>query len=505
MNCYQKVTATLFLRYSAMLIVPVLLFCFPLVLRSYHGPYFLGYNSDPAYAYLLNSLNIINGVSPGHTDHPGTTVQLLGAVALLARWIVYLATGGHLSVNEFVLRHPEEALRAINLLLNASIFVAIIYASLGIYRGKRTIGSVLIFQLSLLVPLTIKGSLLGVDAEPLLIFSVLVLSGLLARYQSSSTDPQDWFKMPFLMGVIMGFGLATKITFLPILIFGALFATARERFLVACGCVTSFLLFTLPIVTKYGKMFNWFKLVAIHKGTYGEGDVGVPAINVLIGNWLNMIREEPFLFIFLACYLAFLLASKYFANQFQIHKTLKILIIGCIVIVTQYLITIKHPGVYYMLPAIAMTPFLNVILIDSMKQHLKLNHQKIGTALLCVLVFIGILHGFKSTKAEALESRKYYTDETSLMKKINSFNDCSVTYYYRGSSIEYALAFGNDYASSNYNEELSRIYPDVIFYNIWHTFFYNYKGHLDPTMLNSFLNKKSTSVPTFAECYVATI
>jgi hypothetical protein len=87
MNSAQPSKAIPLQHYLAILVVPILLFCFPLILRSYHGPYYLGYNSDPAYAYLLNSLNILNGVPPGHTDHPGTTVQLLGAVGILIRWL----------------------------------------------------------------------------------------------------------------------------------------------------------------------------------------------------------------------------------------------------------------------------------------------------------------------------------------------------------------------------------------------------------------------------------
>ena len=37
-------------------------------------------NTDPAYEYLINGVNLNYGVPPGHADHPGSTVQ----------WLVFL-------------------------------------------------------------------------------------------------------------------------------------------------------------------------------------------------------------------------------------------------------------------------------------------------------------------------------------------------------------------------------------------------------------------------------
>ena len=48
-------------------------------------PYFLDY--DPEYAYLLNSLNLLEMSVPGHFDHPGTPLQEFGALVLLVQWL----------------------------------------------------------------------------------------------------------------------------------------------------------------------------------------------------------------------------------------------------------------------------------------------------------------------------------------------------------------------------------------------------------------------------------
>lgn len=487
MNDRLYYTINTFLHYSAMLIIPLLLFCLPLVLKSYYGPYFLGYNSDPDYAYLINSLNIINGIPPGHTDHPGTTVHLLGAVGLIVKWLNHIATGGKLGVNEFVLKHPEESLQAINILINILIFIALIFTSFSLYQAMKSIVSVIVFQLSLLVPLQIKLSLFRVDPEPVLVFSVIVLSGLLVQYQKRIPETIYWVKRPIFVGIILGFGLATKVTFLPLLLFIVLFPTTKEQLLAVCGCVTSFLLFTLPIISQFPRMLNWFKSLTLHKGIYGEGDVGVPAITYLWENLLNLIQQEPFLFIFMACYLISIVLIKSLGKQAVTDN--KLLKLGTCVIIIQYLMAAKHPGIHYMLPAITLISLLNVNLIASLDQYLSISNIRIGKMLFYALIFVGVLSGISSTKSWAIESRRNFQDYIKISNVIATMKGCSVINHYRGSSIEYALAFGNDFANSSYGKELSIIYPDVLFYNIWSGTYYNYARTLDAGMVSDIYMK----------------
>jgi len=481
-NNKSNSTLKTFLHYAAMLMVPLLLFCLPLVLKSYLGPYFLGYNMDPEYAYLLNSLNIINRIPPGHIDHPGTTVDLLGAVGLIMKWL-------SLDVNELVLRHPEESLQAINILINILIFIAIIFTSLSLYKPMKDIGSVIVFQLSLLVPLEIKLSLIRVDPEPLLVFSVIVLSGLLVQYQKQVPETIYWFKMPILVGMIMGFGLATKVTFLPLLLFIVLFPTVKERLLAVCGCVASFLLFTLPIVSQYPRMLSWFKSLMLHKGKDGAGDVGVPPITDLGGNLLDLIQQEPFLFIFMVGYLIYIVLGKSLGKQIVTDN--KLLALGTGVIIIQYLMTAKYTQAYYMLPAITLIALLNVNLVASLKQYLSISNSRIGVMLPYALIIVGIIYGISSTKSWAIESRRNLQDEIKLSNVTTAMKGCTVINSYKGSSMESALAFGNEFANRRYRKELSIIYPNVHFFDIWTGTYYNYTRTLDASMVSDlFMNNR---------------
>ena len=77
------------------------------------GPYYLGSKVDPDYAYLCNSLNIAVGQAPNHVDHPGTTLQFLGAVVIT----VAHPFAGKAEKIDAVLRRPEAHLHWINRVL----------------------------------------------------------------------------------------------------------------------------------------------------------------------------------------------------------------------------------------------------------------------------------------------------------------------------------------------------------------------------------------------------
>ena len=94
------------------------------------GPYYLGENSDPEYVYLFNALNIAQFEAPRHTDHPGTTMQLLGATVI--RGSYYFAGGDNLV--EDVLSRPEHYLRLMNIVLILLYSVTLLAVGLKGYR-----------------------------------------------------------------------------------------------------------------------------------------------------------------------------------------------------------------------------------------------------------------------------------------------------------------------------------------------------------------------------------
>lgn len=477
------------LHLAALVAMPLLLFCASLVLKSFYGPYFLGRHLDPEYAYLLNSLNIIHFIVPGHTDHPGTTLQLLGAVGLLLKWFGHLAAGGQLGIDEFVLRNPEESLAAINLIVNALVFAAFVFASFSIYRSMRGLLPVLVFQLSLLVPLQVKVSLVRVNPEPLLVFTVLLLAGLVVRYRNPATAWPSRSRLPLLIGMTMGFGLASKVTFLPVLLLILLFSPGRERMTALSACVMSFLLFTLPITTKFPQMLAWFGSIAAHNGRYGSGAVGMPPVANMMENLLVLVRQEPSFFIFLVFYLAYLLVRKYSAGESATGRSEKLLLLGSSVMVAQILMTVKHPAVHYMLPSIAMTALLNAQLYALLKENPLFPIAHLGRGLLCIVAIAGT-YCLYSVKSWVVEAEKYRANEAEFSRKIAAIGGYATASYYRASTLPYALSFGNDFSGTRYGKELSGIHPGMVFYNMWSRQFCNYQGVMDTAAVAEMLKRE---------------
>lgn len=474
----------------ALAAVPISLFFLSMVLKYYYGPYFLGFNSDPEYAYLLNSLNIIHFTVPGHTDHPGTTLQLLGGGVLLLKWFAYLVVGGALPLNEFVLRNPEKSLYAINLALNVLVFAAFLFASFSLRRSMPGMLPVLVFQLSLLVPLQVKRSLIRVSPEPLLVFSLLVVTALVMRYCHCEAEERQRSKLPLIVGIGMGFGMATKMTFLPVLLLLLLFSSRKEQLTALGASVMSFLLFTLPITTKFTQMLAWFASIATHTGRYGSGEIGLQPPGVLLDNLVSLMQQEPSFFVLLGLYLAYLMLRHLLGEKTPGYGK-KLLLVGSIAMVLQVLLTVKHPGVHYMLPSITLTAFLNAELCTLVKRDVGAVSSSFFLSI-GVVAFMAIWYTLHSTKSWAGAKEDYFRNDAVFTARVNAIKDTTVIQYYKASSVEYALAFGDSFAGRMYGKELAKIYPGKIFYDMWSRQFHTYESAMSPADIGKLLNTKGT-------------
>src|ERR1700757_4500928 len=91
------------------LIIPVLFFITVAQWTKAKGPQWLPYTFENPYAYLFNSLLLIDGQAPEHTDHPGTTTQVFGAMVMRA-----FSTKSQEQLIAAVIQDPEKYLRKIH-------------------------------------------------------------------------------------------------------------------------------------------------------------------------------------------------------------------------------------------------------------------------------------------------------------------------------------------------------------------------------------------------------
>ena len=126
---------------AALLPLPLLVIFTTFHLNEAKGPYWLGTNLDPTYAYLMNSLNIANLHRPRHTDHPGTSVQIAGG--LIIRTLNLRSDETATAKN--VITSPERYVQVINdvlILFYALCLFTAGYAVLAAWRDRTVFGFV---------------------------------------------------------------------------------------------------------------------------------------------------------------------------------------------------------------------------------------------------------------------------------------------------------------------------------------------------------------------------
>ncbi|MGH7969833.1 MAG: hypothetical protein ACREIC_14005, partial [Limisphaerales bacterium] len=279
------------------------LFALSVILTRHHGPFYLRNNFDPEYNYLLNSLSLLTWHAPAHTDHPGTTLQILGAGVIWLQWLGGFLSGHRQALSDSVLSHPEEYLRGINLVLNILISGALYWSASSVYKWTHSLTAAMALQATVLVYLQTFIALTRVSPEPLLVAAGLALMVPMAPMVLHPEGMEaSGSRLAIAAGAIFGFGLIAKVTFAPwgavVLLFPK--RIHKRRFMAAA--LTAVVVLLLPIAARLPAMASWFTSLLIHTGQYGKGHIGIPGARALAANFLSLWPDQLPLFAFLALY-----------------------------------------------------------------------------------------------------------------------------------------------------------------------------------------------------------
>jgi hypothetical protein len=448
----------------ALVVVPIVLLILAGLLVDARGRYSLGRNLDPEYCYLLNSLSILTFHAPGHIDHPGTSVQLLGAVVIFFKWFPAAMLGNWIPMQEAVLRDPESFLHAINLVLNLLIAASVFCAGRRMYRVSGSLLAAIVLQASIFLFRESVLTLARVSPEPLLIavaysMACVVVSGLVTEKGPSAIS----------LGALFGFGVVTKVTFLPWVSLVALLRRWRERAWFVVAAVAACVLFTLPIFSKLPAVFHWLISLMTHTGYYGQGPSGFMAPAMVTDSANRLFTAEPFMFYWLAYYIAavaaIMLASRKSRSRLT-SATIRLLWVGCVCMAIQIAMAVKSlVAARYVLPALLIMPLLNCFLAWLLASGEALNRAtRFGIALVgSGLLLASIGSTASRVKQWAVDSREYQAGINKLSAYRLGLGDCMVIGYYTSSVGEYALTFGGEYTEGVHGKVLESIYPDRMF------------------------------------------
>lgn len=465
----------------ALLVLPAI---FLVTGLNFHRTWFSG---DPEYAYLLNGINIANLKSVGHTDNPGTPVQMYSAVVL--RVAHFLNFSEKAELQKAVLSNPDyyvELERRISVIINA---LMMLFMGIVVYRLLKNLWLSFILQVTpFLSSNLIEHAWTKVSPEPVLIFTVMALIILLVAYYCSKNKQSRWY--PWAFGAVVGFGLATKATFIPLIIIPFILLEGwKRKWIYLAAIVPAFILFTTPAIPQYPHMAKWFLGLSTHTGTYGQGGTGIidplqyiSALGSIVENNLAMVLVIVAAAIFL--FLMFLKGD--FRSQIKNNYEIRIILALLAAQVLGILMVAKHYHAnHYLIPDNSLIGAVFVFSLlyfrkedAGLKADVADKFPVIVFSLLVLGSFLNVPYLQEADHGYVITNEEY----TKVMAQVEHDYPGYVKAYYYPTSINLysALRWGSVYSRQYNLPVLQQIYPEGIFYD---------------TRINAFLIWETTIAP----------
>lgn len=466
-----------------LLILPVILFLTCSLLQKYQGPYFTNSQYDPSYVYLISSLNLshFSGYGVEHIDHPGTPVQVIGAIVIK---LSHFVTGEKISLAEDVLLNPEKYLSEIDftfLLINClGLFILGIVA----YKIYSDLILSLLLQFTPFTSISILSMLTLVRPENFMFFVVCILISVLILFLNiQNKGNSNFLKYVILTGIICGLGIATKITFIPLILIPLIiFPGIKYKLLFLSIIIFSFLIFVIPALSydNVNYFVNWVYSLFINNKKYGRGEPTVVDTYTFFRSIKKILIKE---WIFDAAYIsvaaatAIILLRKFKTVFVKIKNivpdgisdnTFKLITGIFFAMSSQILIVAKHYGENYMFPVLVISVFSIFISIKAFQifPGKFFTKGKLNFIYLLVMLLISV---FTTTSLNSYSKQlKIQTEESDKMINFveNNFSNFVIVSSHHVPSREFALMAGISYSvskESDYKLILKPANPKRIF------------------------------------------
>lgn len=415
---------------------------------------------DPTYAYLFNGLNLASGHwEVGHTDHPGTPLQLITMLVIKATNLFRKE-----SIIDDVLRHPELYIKLTVLFLILLNTYAIYYLGKTVFSITQNIKHALFLQLTTLSSVLCTGYLPNLMTEPLIIFFATLLISFLFRFVFSNETNKNY---PLILGALCGVSIATKfssITF--ILIPLILLPNFKGKTKFIFYTLISFLLFTIPIWYQYNNFTSFIKNILTHTENYGAGEEGFIDTDRFLPNLLSLLNNN---YIFTSIFLLLLVILIKNIYRKNILEPIARLNTGLFLLFSAQLIMVsKHFSFHYMIPAhvfciLALYAAYNVFKNELQKLFfLNFKNAVIGMAVIALLCYQTISYQFFPNLNNPKKiTLSYLTPQQLSYPRIILTGTTSIFK-------EPAMWFGKSYSGTLqnfYNEQLKKQIPNSYLYN----------------------------------------
>ena len=455
-----------------LLILPALTVAAGQRLMTIAGPSWLGENLDPTYLYLMNSLNMANLHRPYYTDHPGTPIQSIGAVAIRG----LNPTGSQTDRAQAVVRDPEKYVRLINGLLVLLTGLAVLVTGYIARSVFQSLPLALMIQATPFFSMTTLQGLTQLRPEPLLIGLAMLVVGIALLAIKSEEEKDQRYAIAF--GVVIGFALSAKINFVPVAILPLVLIRSWKGRLIFCVTAgAAFVLSIFPILNRslLTQMFGFIVNTAGHTGRYGSGQAGFIDPARYVAALVTLVKGDLIFFLLVVLSVLALLAQVKF--KFIDRRSWRCLLGVTAAEIFQLLLVAKHPAARYLIPSLALLGLNAALLAAAVKTRLNQTGQWGAIAAVLLLFAIIQIPAAKNLIAQmTAEANRQLTAYEELNR---DYPGVPVATYYTASAPAYALSFGAGYSGNLYGAIMQQTYPNQFFYNPWTGKFLNYLGPVD--------------------------
>ncbi len=460
-------------------ILPALLFITAVVFKEAGGPYYLNYY-DPGYVYLVNSINLMEFENIGHTDHPGTTLQIFGAVILK---IIFWGKSDA-QILDIVFSNPELYLNILNKCLVFINCIALYLLGILVYRLTSNLFESLLIQLSPFISFEIFYGLVIVSPENFIILSVLCITGILFYVVYDKDSENHMLALSLMFAAICGFGSVSKLNFVPVCILPLIVLKGlRYKMIFAGATVLVFIILFVPALSNLSKFAGWAGNLTINSGIHGKTGLSMFDFSLYFKNIILIFSKDIFFaVIYLLIFTLLILTSlmrhiKVSEDEKIIYLKEKRILIAVFVTMTfQILVVAKNYlpyAQYYIIPSlmvcVAGLAFLTSYTLKSFKVFKNVNTSKIFAAV-TVIVFLFSAYEINNSISEASEFKAEALKINSIIKDYSKSETVisSVGTANENSALALCLMYG-------YSGEREPVYRKVfsgksssdIFHNFW--------------------------------------
>ncbi len=453
-----------------LLLLPALTIAGAELHRAARGAFFSGPNQDPAYSYLMGSLQVVRHGLTTFYHHPGLPGQGLGAAVLAAG---HRLAGEHDDLARDVLSRPESYLRAIQLTTLAMVVAALAAAGF-LVRRRGGMVAALLLQAAPLLGARGLSSLSQVGPEAILVFATIALSA--AVWHFAATTPGDERAIAIAFGALAAFAFTTRISALPfILVPPLLLKTWRGRAFFAGTAAAGCALAGLLIAQYWLNFLDWALYLGERTGPWGSKPRSLLEPDLYAQGLAFIFRDHHAFFAVWALAGAVWLWHRLRKDGERgvCHRALGIVLFAQAI---QVLVVSKTPAARYLIPATVLVG-LDLALVWALWTGRGGRLCGRWRAVAALLLVLPAAPELPRHRAELHRLRWGVADQLLIAEEIARLGaDCTVAEFFRASSLPFALHFGSKVRPSVFAEELTELYPHELFYNFRRRGFEDFAG-----------------------------